>query len=342
MVSLDTRLKGQQLILRKSMVKFTGSPSNEIEICGTNGRSLPFKLNRQLIKILEDLKIPGAAFEELQQNAVDTLRLSAKSKASALDFLKSSLSDSATGLPALLRTLTAIEIDVTEDSFLRDIMGALLQVQLREIKYRSCIFVPQGVTLYGICDETDFLLEGQVYVKYTDSQSDKNYILQGRIAVTRSPALHPGDVQLVDAVEPPADSPLKDLHNCIVFSSKGLRDLPSMLSGGDLDGDLFNVIYDPKLIPKISYTAAAYTPAKPVDIGRTVNTDDMTAFFVDFMQNDQLGRIATLHQVFADAKSQGTLSPECLLLAELHSTAVDFSKTGIKVSACIDLRDGNF
>lgn len=335
MLSLDIRLQGQQMLLRDSMIKFTGSSSDEIEICGTNGRSLPFKLNRQLIKILEDLKIPASVFEKLQQDAVNVLRANAKSKANAIDFVKSSLSDSATGLPLLLKTLTSIEIDVTEDSFLRDIMGALLQLQLREIKYRSRILVPHGVTLYGICDETNFLREGQVYVNYTSTKSDDNYILTGRIAVTRSPALHPGDVQLVQAVDPPSDSPLKSLHNCIVFSSQGQRDLPSMLSGGDLDGDLFNVIYDPALTPSQTYTPAAYAPAKPIDIGRTVNSDDMKEFFVDFMQNDQLGRIATLHQVFADTNPEGTLSAECMLLAELHSTAVDFSKTGVKVSELV-------
>ena len=68
-----------------------------------------------------------------------------------------------------------------------------------------------------------------------------------------------------------------------------------------------------------------------MDIGRAVATDDMTKFFVDFMQNDQLGRIATAHQVFAD-EEEGTLSRRCQQLAELHSIAVDFSKTGIKVS----------
>jgi len=58
----------------------------------------------------------------------------------------------------------------------------------------------------------------------------------------------------------------------------------------------------------------------------------MTDFFILFMENDALGLIATLHQVLADRKELGTFDRECILLAEMHSTAVDFSKTGIPVS----------
>lgn len=329
MLTLDNRLPGTQIVLRESMVKFEGSTSNDIEICGTNSRPLPFKLNRQIIKILEDLDIAPSSFEKLQEQAVEKLRLSARSPTSAVDFVRLQLSDSSSGLPSLLRCLQKIGIDVTEDNFLREILGALLQVQLREIKYRSRVPVPSARTLYGISDETGFLKEGQIFVTFASEDGRRHEVLTGRVAVTRSPALHPGDIQLANAVKPPAESSLLKLHNCVVFSQQGSRDLPSMLSGGDLDGDLFNIVFDPSLIPKKTATPAAYLPAQAVDIGRTVTLDDITGFFVDFMQNDQLGRIASLHQVLADLN--GTTSPDCLLLAELHSTAVDFSKSGVPV-----------
>ena len=122
------------------------------------------------------------------------------------------------------------------------------------------------------------------------------------------------------------------LRNCVVFSSKGERDLPSQLSGGDLDGDLYNVIHDVSLYPARVAVPADYHIQKPIDIGREVRCSDMTTFFIQFMENDQLGRIATLHQALADQRPQGTFDPDCLLLAELHSQAVDFSKTGNAVS----------
>ncbi|KAK5553706.1 hypothetical protein LTR46_008252 [Exophiala xenobiotica] len=329
MLTLDTRLEGDQIRLRHSMVKFSGSPSDEVEICGTNLRPLPFKLNRQIIKILEDLGVPASAFETLQEQAIQRLRLSASSRSVALNFIIQNLSDCSSGLPTLLRHLGRIGVDATEDIFLREILGALLQVQLREIKYRSRILVPNALTLYGISDETGCLEEGQVFVTSVNEETRKISYLGGRVTVTRSPALHPGDVQVVDAVAPPPDSPLWDLRNCIVFSQKGSRDLPSMLSGGDLDGDLYNIIYDEALMPSKTVAPAAYLPAQPIDIGRPVTANDMAGFFVDFMRNDQLGRIAIVHQVFADLDS--TFSSNCLSLADLHSTAVDFSKSGVPV-----------
>ena len=60
--------------------------------------------------------------------------------------------------------------------------------------------------------------------------------MQDGIVVTRSPVMHPGDVQIVNAVDVPPHSPLKRLSNVVVFSQHGDRDLPGQLSGGDLDG----------------------------------------------------------------------------------------------------------
>lgn len=57
----------------------------------------------------------------------------------------------------------------------------------------------------------------------------------------------------------------------------------------------------------------------------------MVEFFINFMKSDQLGQIAVQHRVLADIRPRGTHDPDCILLAELHSTAVDFSKTGIPV-----------
>ena len=190
------------------------------------------------------------------------------------------------------------------------------------------------MTLNGIADGFDHLAEGEVFVTFSKSFGIDHEYLTGQVAVTRSPTLHPGDVQVVQAVAPPEDSPLWDLTDCVVFSSKGDRDLPSMLSGGDLDGNLLNIIYDQRLLPTSKASPAEYLPVKPVELDRPVQASDMTKFFVDFMQNDQLGRIATLHQVFAD-RAPGTFSIECPLLAELHSTVVDFSKSGVPVSGSI-------
>ena len=178
-------------------------------------------------------------------------------------------------------------------------------------------------------DETDILNENEIYCAV--QIEGKVQTLTGNVVITRSPALHPGDIQCVNAVDVPLDSPLRALHNMVVFSSRGARDLPSQLSGGDLDGDLYNIIWDRRLYPQKLSAPADYPTPELIDIKRPVERSDITDFFVTFMENDNLGLIATLHQVMADRKNLGTLDPICIELAGFHSTAVDFSKSGIPV-----------
>ncbi|KAK1090155.1 hypothetical protein LTR48_008854, partial [Friedmanniomyces endolithicus] len=144
--------------------------------------------------------------------------------------------------------------------------------------------------------------------------------------------MHPGDIQVVNAVDVPENSPLKKLSNVVVFSQHGDRDLPSMLSGGDLDGDLYNIIWDKRLRPKLVATPADYPKVSPVELDRAVTAKDMSDFFVTFMETDQLGMICTRHMQLADQEPDGTFSVGCIKLAGMASTAVDYSKTGIPIN----------
>jgi hypothetical protein len=204
------------------------------------------------------------------------------------------------------------------------------------LKHKARIPVDKGVTLFGVMDETGFLEEHQIYVAFDESYDNiqgrvKRSLKDGNVLVTRSPALHPGDIQLARMRTPPPGHPLRNLKNCVVFSQKGSRDLPSQLSGGDLDGDLYNVFWDHEGIPKKYFSPADYPRVKPPELDRAVTRDDIADFFVTFMEADILGIIANRHQMLADYGDEGTLSTNCVELAEMHSTAVDYSKTGIAV-----------
>ncbi|KAI9768710.1 MAG: hypothetical protein M1840_004705 [Geoglossum simile] len=330
MISLDNRLDGDVLNLRGSMIKFKGSPAQDIEICGAAFRPLPLYLNRQTIKILEDLGVEDEVFLELQKDAVEKLRCTTLSPINAASFLERNSFGKAAQLPWLIKKLDSIKFPFQEDPFLRQAIELAVLFQLRELKHRSRILVEEGYTLYGIMDETNFLEEGEIFC-VTETEKDGRFVILGNVTITRAPALHPGDIQVVTAVEAPADSPLNALHNCVVFSQRGRRDLPSQLSGGDLDGDLYNIIVHPGLRPERTHEPADYPIVPPFEIAGTVERRDMTDFFIRFMENDQLGRIAMLHQTFADQKEKGTLDPDCIDLANMHSTAVDFSKSGIPV-----------
>lgn len=331
MISLDSRLSGEQLVLRDSMIKFQGTDTKDIEICEAAWKPLPLFLNRQFIKILEDMGVDDNFFLKNQAIEVKRLRSITDNPLNASSFLKRQSIGEVMHLPWLINKLTSLDLDFRGDRFLRDVLEMALLVELRLLKHKTRIPIEKGWHLHGIMDETGILEEGQIFC-VVNIDGGSHAIVKKDIIISRAPALHPGDIQLVEGVNVPYESPLQHLHNCVVFSQKGKRDLPSMLSGGDLDGDRYYVIWDEEAAPKRTFAPADYPRLPPIDIGRQVMAKDMNNFFLDFMQTDQLGRIAVLHRILADQKTAGTLDPSCITLAGMHSTAVDYSKTGIPVT----------
>ncbi|KAK5125105.1 hypothetical protein LTR85_000779 [Meristemomyces frigidus] len=330
MVSLDTRLPGRKLMLRANMKKFETDSSWNLEVCGAAFRPLPVFLNRQLIKILEDLDVPEDAFISLQQAAIGKLRCMTTSAINTATLLEETNIPKATMLPYLIKTLGDIGLDYHHDSFMYGIVEMAVVIRLGEIKYKGRIRVPQGVTLYGIMDETGYLREGQVYVVTESGPGGGREVWKkDGIMITRSPQNHPGDVQLVNAVDVPPGSPLQKLSNVVVFSQQGARDLPSKLSGGDLDGDTYQLVYDPRLIPRKTCTPADYPRVSPKELDHAVTRKDMSDFFVTFMDTDIVGALSTAHMQLADQLPTGTFSLQCIKIAKMASVAVDYSKTGI-------------
>ncbi|KAK1761553.1 RNA dependent RNA polymerase-domain-containing protein [Echria macrotheca] len=338
MLSLDTRLSGSQMCIRGSMEKFKSRATNILEICDMSSRPVPMFLNRQLIKLMEDLGIDEQWFLDLQEKELDSLRGITATVFNAAAFLQAKSVGEPVNLSRFIKEAERLGADYRQDPFLRNSVGIVILRELKALKHGARIPVPQGITLFGIMDETGLLKEGEVYVTFDWSKTHSRLRMpQGcRVMVTRSPALHPGDIQLAQHVVPPSDHPLRSLQNCIVFSRHGDRDLPSQLSGGDLDGDLYNVIWDPAVVEKMrTFRPASYARIEPLTVEGPIKVEHMAEFFVEFMRTDRVGVIAIRHLIVADQQTQGTLHPDCLKLAELHSNAVDFSKSGRPV----DMRD---
>ncbi|KAK3356793.1 RNA dependent RNA polymerase-domain-containing protein [Lasiosphaeria hispida] len=337
MLSLDVSLPGSLICIRPSMEKFKSQDKANLEICDTASKPIPMVLNRQLIKILEDMTAPAFWFMNLQERELDRLRGITASVYNTASFLESQSVGEGLQLHKFLKYADKLGAPYWTDPFLRGAIEAIVLRELRLLKHKSRIPVRLGMTLFGVMDETGLLKEGEVYVTY-DTMDGRHEEPPGplKVIVTRSPALHPGDVQLAKNVIPPHGHPLKDLRNCVVFSKWGKRDLPSQLSGGDLDGDVFNVIWDPEIVDVVlTFLPADYPSVKPLELDRPVTAEDMADFFIDFIKNDHLGVIATRHMILADQREEGTLDADCRKLAELHSSAVDFSKSGRPV----DLKD---
>lgn len=331
MIALDSRLPGSVIQVRPSMIKFDGD-MRDLEICDMATKPIPLVLNRQMIKILEDMGVPEDWFFNLQTTQLQHLRSITASAKNTAVFIKRQAIGDCFGLFRLFRQAHLFQINYKKVPFLRSLVEAVVLREVRLLKHKARIPVKKGITLFGVVDETGFLQSDEVYVTFDTVEGRfEPPPPPGRLLVTRSPALHNGDIQQAYQVLPPVNHPLRQHRNCIVFSAKGDRDLPSKLSGGDLDGDIYNIIWDPAARPKRTFKPADYPRIEPVNIGRLVTAEDMADFFIDFMRTDHLGVIATRHMILADQKDEGTSHSDCQKLAQLHSTAVDFSKTGIPV-----------
>ncbi|KAF1988383.1 RdRP-domain-containing protein [Aulographum hederae CBS 113979] len=335
MLSVDTRLADDMICIRPSMWKFEARNAQELEICGAAYKPLPAYLNRQFTKILEDLGVPEEVFMTLQRRALDFLEKTATGAINMASFLRRRRLCESVNLGSYLTNLQEIGLSFQNDSFLTTCTELALLTDLNDMKYRGRIPLENAVTLYGIMDETGIIPEGYIYVNVErlDGRGNpyRETLSDGQVVITRAPAMFPGDVRIVRTMDVPAGHPLDSLYNVVVFSQHGARDLPSMLSGGDLDGDIFTVIYDKGLLPPRQYPPADFPKVEAIDIGRKVTARDITEFAVGFWENDILGKIAFEHMYLADAKKAGTLDPICQKMAALASIAVDYSKTGQKV-----------
>ena len=342
MLSLDTSLPEDLVVLRRSMIKFEPRGELEIEICGSANSPAQAYLNKQLIKILEDLGISSEVFVDLLDDNIKKLERFGRNPSTAANLLSFGQVSDVTNMANLIRRLHIIGLDFSADAFLSQMVRVAGLIALQELKYRARIPLENdwdagnisGITLYGIMDETGFLQAGQIYCPTQISKRPPR-VLQGRCVLTRAPALFPGDVQIVTAVDVPKDSPLRNLRNLVVFPKNGVRDLASQLSGGDLDGDKFSVIFDKRLIPPRTAAPAFVIKPRQVDIGRPVTRLDMADWFCVFMQNDRLGQICNLHLQMADHERNGTISGACVELAYIAAQAVDFSKTGVPIDTTV-------
>jgi hypothetical protein len=64
-----------------------------------------------------------------------------------------------------------------------------------------------------VADEWDCLEEGEIYATVHDERTGKTEAIIGRVLVTRSPQVHPGDVQFVTAVRRPQLSETLTFYN---------------------------------------------------------------------------------------------------------------------------------
>ncbi|CAE6379822.1 unnamed protein product [Rhizoctonia solani] len=345
MVRLDPKLEGRVLCLRPSMTKFEAEHDLSLEIARAFVTYSPCFLNRPLVVLLWSGGVEDDVFVNLMKENLAETTSGMTTLAGAAKLLIANRLGVPFQLASTFNRLARLDLELDQEgirtSGLHKLLNATFFHIKRDLKHKARIKVPASYTLVGVCDEDDYLRPRQIYacVQHFDQRSGKAEVryLEGRYLVTRSPVIHPGDAQVVWAIgKPPADSPFygegNNLPNLVVFSSKGPRPIPNMLGGGDLDGDLYNLISLQELIPRYRYSPANYPTPRSKKIGRNSTIEDVADFMVEFICHDSLGMIATNHLVIASTSDMRARDENCIVNAELHSKAVDFVKTGYYVA----------
>jgi RNA-dependent RNA polymerase len=337
-LSVDPRLgTGHHLCIRPSMNKFI-SKHRCFEVCKVSApRS--FYLNRQAILLLSNRRISDAIFLILQQrNHLTLIRALLRNK-DAKNLLDEKL-------PHWFLRYGA-NIDFVHEPFFRQVLITACLVSTGELLKRTRIRVPRNKArnMFGIIDEYNVLEPDQVFIQYTrlnDHEDNEDYdklkkteILDNRkVVITKNPCHHPGDVRTFTAVNHEA---LRHLKDVIVFSQRGDRPASHQISGSDLDGDEYAVIWHEDLVPLQTPNATPYdydSQGDPPLLKRPVNRNDINDIVLNIAESDYLAQLCTLHLAYADRfgvnsnvpPNNGVLST--IELAGAISEEVDSGKTG--------------
>ncbi|KAH7631954.1 RNA dependent RNA polymerase-domain-containing protein [Sordaria sp. MPI-SDFR-AT-0083] len=163
--------------------------------------------------------------------------------------------------------------DPKKQKFLQDIAWDLQKRKCDTLKSKLNIRVGRSAYIYMIADFWDVLEENEVHVgfssKFRDEEESFTLLSDCDVLVARSPAHFPSDIQRVRAVFKPELHMLKDV---IIFSTKGDIPLAKKLSGGDYDGDMAWVCWDPEIVAGF---VNAEMPLEP-DLSRYLRKDKTT------------------------------------------------------------------
>ncbi|KAL5117752.1 hypothetical protein ACEQ8H_004362 [Pleosporales sp. CAS-2024a] len=357
-LALDPNITGSEVHIRPSQFKFEADYTG-LEIIRSSALATPY-FNRQIIVVLSDLGVPDHVFIRKQRDMVNDYERAMTDEDTAISKLRKHIDMNQTTL-----TMAGMVLDgfmKSRDPFVMSLLRLWRASTIKNLKEKARIAIDNGAFVLGCVDETGKLKghvnESQfktyatqeeklatlpeIFLRIDDTASSSKrghyVVIEGLCILARNPSLHPGDLRVVRAVNVPA---LHHLKNVVVLPQTGDRDLASMCSGGDLDGDDYMVLWDQDLLETlndINVPPMDFTPLKALEKEGPIGVSDISEFFVTYMQNESLGQIAHAHLAQADSQPDGVNSQICLELAELHSRAVDYPKSGVAAQMNPNLR----
>ena len=111
------------------------------------------------------------------------------------------------------------------------------------------IFCPEARVVYGVSDPYSQLNFGECFFQPTLHKAESNAFATAEVVVVmHRPSFHVGDVRVLKLTH--GKEAYKDLYDCIVFPSKGVRPHAIECTGGRVGGDKYFVCWDPCLIPR--------------------------------------------------------------------------------------------
>jgi len=341
-LAIDPELGASNIKIRKSQFKFETTYSG-MEIIRWSEYWVA-TLNRQLILVLSALGVPDEVFLLIQDKEIKLMERAMVDDKAAVEALTGHVDPNRMTLT--IAGLVQTGFRQSNEPFVTSLLALWRAWSIKYLKEKAKLPVRKGACILGCTDETGTLrghfdadqvnMESEtedkvaklpeIFVQITSPDTGHRKVIEGLCVVARNPSLHAGDMRVVKAVDVPA---LHHLVDVLVMPQTGDRDLSSMCSGGDLDGDDYVVIWDERLLPEVwNAQAMDYSPPSPIPLRRDVTQNDITRFFVLYMKNDFLPKIAHAHMAWADFLDEGIRHEKCLDLARLHSKAVDYPKSG--------------
>ncbi|KAF7865345.1 hypothetical protein EAF04_006322 [Stromatinia cepivora] len=252
------------------------------------------------------------------------------------------------GLPAKhedrLSTLLDAGFDPRKLQYVMELAKKAFDMKCEELKERLNITVAKSTRVYMIPDFWGVLEPNEVHLNFSSFVDNGTGLSDTQlenvdVLVARNPAHYPSDIQRVTAV---SKHELRHLKDVVVFSTKGYPSLADKLSGGDYDGDIAWVCWDPAIVESFANADVPQVPDlvkdgfieqdKTTYAQLTKGCSDPTNTFLrasfEFnMCQSMLGQ-CTAWKEKIEYKIRDINKPEITFLSTLLSNLVDQAKQG--------------